>query len=128
VTDQRRAQPSAVDGYVRGTPPRADIARRSLVFAVVAAFAVFAVLAQLGDGGIVSWFRLRAEEQELRREVADLETHNGIVEAQLEALTRDQDALERLARENLGMRRPDEEVVTVLRADAVDSEKPARSP
>ena len=80
--------------------------------------AVFALLAQLGENGIVAWWRLRGREAEVRREVAELVRENVDLETRLESLREDPEALERLAREEYGMRRPDEEVLTVLPAES----------
>jgi len=76
--------------------------------------AVFALLAQLGENGVVAWWRLRGREAEVRREVAELTRENVELEARLTALSEEPEALERLAREEYGMRKPGEEVLTVL--------------
>jgi len=103
---------------VRGAPQGAAFARRSLLVVVAGTVAVFALLAQLGENGIVAWWRLRAREAEVSREVAELVRENADLEARLEALKNDPEALERLAREEYGMRRADEEVLAVLPAES----------
>ncbi|MBE0564359.1 MAG: septum formation initiator family protein [Krumholzibacteria bacterium] len=106
--------------YARGVPQRGDLARRSLLALVVGAAAVFAVLAQFGENGIVTWWRLRGETARLEGQVADLERQNALVDARLAELAADPEAVEFLARERYGMRRPDEEVLTVLQAPSAD--------
>ena len=99
--------------YARSLPQRGDLARRSLLAAVVVAAAVFAVLAQLGENGVVTWWRLRAETARLQRQVEQVEAQNAVVARRLAELADDREALEKLAREEYGMRRADEEVLTV---------------
>ncbi len=99
--------------YARNLPQRGDLARRSLLAAVVVAAAVFAVLAQLGENGIVTWWRLRAETARLQLQVERIEQENAGVATRLAELADDREALEKLAREEYGMRRVEEEVLTV---------------
>ncbi|MFN2372152.1 MAG: septum formation initiator family protein [Candidatus Krumholzibacteriia bacterium] len=106
--------------FARGTPQRGDLARRSLVLLVVGAAAVFAVLAQFGENGVVTWWRLRGEAARLQAQVTELERQNGLTARRLAELAADPEAVEFLARERYGMRRPDEEVLTVLQAPAAD--------
>ncbi|MFO7610629.1 MAG: septum formation initiator family protein [Candidatus Krumholzibacteriia bacterium] len=102
--------------FARGNPQRGDLARRSLVLLVVGAAAVFAVLAQFGENGVVTWWRLRGEAARLQAQVTELERQNGLTARRLAELAADPEAVEFLARERYGMRRPDEEVLTVLQA------------
>ncbi|RKZ14257.1 hypothetical protein DRQ50_09250 [bacterium] len=108
--------PRATDGFIRGTPPGADLARRSLLVIAAGTVAAFALLAQLGDNGIVAWWRLRGREAALQREVTKIATTNAELAQRLEDLAADPEALERLAREEYGMRAADEEVLTVVPA------------
>ena len=79
------------------------------------------VLVQLGDSGAPAWRRLRAQDAQLDRDVAELKQRNEELRKDLKALKDDPETLERLARENVGMRRPGEEVLTVRPADAAGS-------
>ncbi|MDX2513345.1 MAG: septum formation initiator family protein [Desulfobacterales bacterium] len=80
------------------------------------------LLGQFGDTGVASWWKLKAEEDQLQEEVTDLEAANLELEARLEALANDPDALEKLAREQHNMRRQEEEVLKVLdRSDASEN-------
>ncbi len=107
----------AADGFVRGNPPGADLARRSLLVAAAGTVAAFALLAQLGDNGIVAWWRLRGHEAELQHDVTEITAANAELDRRLEDLATDPEALERLAREEYGMRAADEEVLTVVPAE-----------
>jgi cell division protein FtsB len=104
--------------FVRGRPSRAEFARRSLVALALGASALFALLTQLGDNGIVALWRLRSDAANLDREVAVLRRHNDRMQAVLESLAEDPETLERIARE-YGFRREGEEVLAVrpLRPD-----------
>ncbi len=119
---------SDLRAYAHGLPQRGELARRSLVILVVVAAAAFAVLAQLGENGIVAWWRLRGETARLEAQVARTEVANAAVRRRLADLAADPEALEFLARERYGMRRPDEEVLKVLQPSADHDDTPARRP
>ena len=114
--------------YARSLPQRGDLARRSLVAAVVVAATVFAVLAQLGENGIVTWWRLRAETARLQQQVERVEQENAAVSRRLAELADDREALEKLAREEYGMRRADEEVLTVHQLAGSGAAEPGQQP
>jgi cell division protein FtsB len=112
----RPKRSSGPEGFFRGHPPGAALARRTLCFCLGAFLIVLLVLSQLGENGLVSWFRLRDRQQDLQKEVATYENNIAELERRLEAIRNDPAALEKLAREKHNMRRPDEEVLTVLPA------------
>ena len=78
------------------------------------AMAALFLLAQFGDTGVASWWKLRAQETQLQEEVAELESANLELQARLDALANDPEALEKLAREGHNMKAQDEEVLKVL--------------
>ena len=119
--------PATAGGFVRGIPQGRSLARRSLLWGAVLVVVAFALLAQLGENGIVSWWRLHRERAELRAEVERLEAANALLESRLQAIAEDPEALEKLAREKHGMLRPGEEAVTVIR-DPEDAAGVSRSP
>jgi cell division protein FtsB len=107
-------RPTARDGFVRGTQQGNVLTRHSLFFIVGLGLVIVTALVQFGENGIFQLFHLRARETALRQEVAELETRNQELDDQLQALADDPEALEKLARERHNMRRPEEEVLTVL--------------
>ena len=106
----------------RGLGPTAGsfLARHSLGILVGSGLLMMVVLSQLSENGIVSWFNMVGREQQLREEVATLEKRNQELEARLEALRTDPEALEKIAREEQNMRRPEEEVLMVLAPEKGD--------
>jgi len=101
--------------------PRAELVRRSLVAVALGTAALFALLTQLGENGIVALWQLKRETTELNREVADLQQHNDRMKHALEALANDPETLERIAR-RYGFRREGEEVLQVLPQRGVRSQ------
>jgi cell division protein FtsB len=117
-----QTSPAAKDGFIRGTlirgnPAGGVLARHSLAILIGSGLMMILILSQLGENGIVSWFRLVSTEKELRAEVADLEQQNRDLAARLKALENDPRALEKIAREEHNMQRPEEEVLVVLPQD-----------
>ena len=106
--------PAAKDGFIRGRPAGTVLARHSLAILIGSGLLMMLILSQLGENGIVSWFRLVSRENQLREEVAALELQNRELTRRLEALKNDPAALEKIAREEQNMRRPEEEVLMVL--------------
>jgi cell division protein FtsB len=109
--------PAAKDGFIRGQQAGSVLARHSLTILVGGGLLLMLTLSQLGENGIVSWFHLVSREKQLQEEVAALEQENRELTERLEALKNDPAALEKFAREELNMRRPDEEVLMVLPAE-----------
>jgi len=109
-----RPDPNARDGFLRGHPTGSVLARHSLAILVASGLLMMLVLSQLSENGIVSWFNLVGREKNLRRETAELQTRNQEQAERLEALRNDPAALEKIAREEQNMRRPEEEVLMVL--------------
>lgn len=108
-------RPTALDGFVRGTPKRkTNLARRSISLLGIAALLVMICVPLFGSNGVAEWFRLRRTEKALQQEVQRLEADNAVLDQQLEALSSDDEVLEKLAREKYNMRRPDEKVVLIL--------------
>jgi cell division protein FtsB len=97
-----------------GRSRRGLLNHRFLLIGAAAAVAALILLGQFGETGVASFWKLRGEEAQLRQEVARLQAANADLEARLEALANDPEALEKLAREQHSMRLKDEEVLTVL--------------
>ena len=109
-----RKSPTARDGFVRGAPTGGSVARRSLLLVVAAVVVGFLVVPLLGQNGLAAWFRLRGRERDLQAEVDRLEVQISVLEQRLDALASDPATLERLAREQYNMRRPEENVLLVI--------------
>jgi len=68
------------------------------------------LFALVGDGGVMTLLQMRARAAELTVKVAAAERHNQGLRQQVRALQEDPQAIERLAREELGMARPGETI------------------
>lgn len=73
------------------------------------------IWAVVGPSGWLEVRRLRQERLKLAGQVAEVEAENARLRQRIERLERDPAELERLAREKLGMVKPDEWVVVVPR-------------
>ena len=65
-----------------------------------------------GDNGLPALLRVRRDMQSLTQQIAALRAENAQLKARAEALRTDPSAIEMVAREMLGLARPDELVVT----------------
>ena len=114
--------------YLRGRPSKRFLPRTSmLIGSAVTAVALGGAL--LGDHGIPSFMKLRAERRALEAEVRDLETREQALSTDLDALEQDDDLLERVARERYRMHRPGETVIEVIGGpDGEPEDNPPPSP
>lgn len=87
---------------------------------VAALLAVLAVVAFSFARVVIVEYQLSLQKQALEREVADLKTENGQLEAKIKYLQTDQ-AIEQLARDELGWTMPGDTAVVVL-------QKPGQGP
>ena len=71
-----------------------------------------------GDRGILYLFAQRERTVALRREIQDLRAQNGLLAEEIRALRSDPRAIERLARESLGLARDGETVFLIREARA----------
>jgi cell division protein FtsB len=80
----------------------------------VAAFGLCVVLftAFTGDNNLPAIIKARRDAQALTRTISELRSENAQLKARVEALRSDPLAIEEIARETLGLARPDELVVT----------------
>ena len=65
-----------------------------------------------GDNGLPALLRVRRDMQSLTQQIAALRAQNAQLKARVEALRNDPSTIEVIARETLGLARPDEFVVT----------------
>jgi cell division protein FtsB len=88
--------------------------RPSLI--VLGVLALLVGAAVLGDTGILHLWRLRAEVEALHRDVQGLEAENERLTRAIAELRTDPAAVERVAREELGLVRPGERVLRFPRS------------
>lgn len=97
--------------------------RRHLRLLVVF-FSLLGLLSLLGNRGLVRLYRLSRTKGELSREIERLQTSNEALRRQLEALKTDPFAIEKIAREDLGLVRPGEIVYDFRTARGPQSDPP----
>jgi cell division protein FtsB len=90
--------------------------RKAAGLASVIALIALVVGSLFGDRGMLQLVTQRQKAQALGRQLDDLRTENVALAAEISALKADPRAIERLAREQLGLARPGE-VVFVIRDD-----------
>jgi len=122
---RKRRNTSTAGPYLRGGPPARRRIRRPVLWLGGAAVVVLLVVALLGENGMRTYLRLRAERVRLEEDVQRLRTQREDLEAGLTALdeqTGDPEALERVARERYRMRKPGETVIEVVGEDELTTE------
>jgi cell division protein FtsB len=77
-----------------------------------------------GENGLTVWHKKRAEDQQLRREIQDLERENARLRDRIEHLKSDPEAIEHEAREKLHYAKPGE-VIYALPAEPQTQAQPA---
>jgi cell division protein FtsB len=83
----------------------------------------------LGDHGVPSFLKLRAERRALEAEVENLRAREATLAADIEALEQDPEVLERVARERYRMHKPGETVIEVIGGSGKeDVDNPTSSP
>lgn len=90
--------------------PRKERFRRQITKVVVGAALVGTLFALVGDGGVMTLLQMRARAVDLRQDVIEAERRNQELRSRIRALREDPQAIEKLAREELGMARPDETI------------------
>jgi len=88
------------------------------VLGTVIALIALAVGAVFGDRGLLNLVEKRRQVEALRHEIEDLRTENARLSSDITALRQSPLAIERLAREELGLARPDETVFLIREPDA----------
>jgi cell division protein FtsB len=90
--------------------------KKAAALASVLALIALVVGALFGDRGLLQLAAQRERSRELARQLEDLRAENRALGTEIEALKTDPGAIERLAREQLGLAKPGE-MVFVLRDD-----------
>jgi cell division protein FtsB len=90
-----------------------SVGRRAALIAATAALIALGVGAFFGDRGVLQLLAQRERAAVLRSEIEELRAENARLADEIQALRRDPAAIERLAREQLGLARPGETVFLV---------------
>jgi cell division protein FtsB len=95
--------------------PKAEIGlrRKAATLGSVLALVALVVGSLFGDRGILYLFAQQERTEALRREIADLRAQNASLAGEIRALRSDPRAIERLARESLGLARDGETVFLI---------------
>ena len=106
-------------------PQREDVGRseprarmRAWVLGTAIALIALAVGSVFGDRGILNLVSKRRQVEALRAELEGLRDENARLTAEITALRTSPRAIERLAREQLGLARPDETVFHIREEEA----------
>jgi cell division protein FtsB len=99
--------------------PRAEIGlrRKAATLGSVLALIALVVGSLFGDRGILHLVAQRERTEALRREILELRARNGLLAEEIRALKSDPRAIERLARESLGLAREGETVFLIPEAE-----------
>jgi len=76
-----------------------------------------------GENGLTVWHKKRAEDQQLRREIQDLERENARLRDRIEHLKSDPEAIEHEAREKLHYAKPGEVIYALPQAQPAGAGK-----
>lgn len=100
----------------RDDKPKAasGLQKKAATLGSILALIALVVGALFGDRGLLYLVAERERTELLRREIQDLRAHNGRLAEEIRALRTDPRAIERIARENLGLAR-EGEVVFLIR-------------
>jgi cell division protein FtsB len=105
--------PAQRSGSVRPLARERGRERRLWPWLVIALIAATVAAASAGDRGLVRLFRLRAEHARIVARNAEIETDNARLRKEVQLLREDRRAIEKIAREELGMARPNELVFQI---------------
>jgi cell division protein FtsB len=92
--------------------------RKAALLASVLAIIALVVGSLFGDRGILQLMAQRQRSLELAHEIEEIRAENLRLAAEIRALRTDPRAIERIAREQLGLARPGETVFLIRDADA----------
>ena len=101
----------AVDGARAPSAAAPGESSRLKVLLVAMASACLALGAIFGRHGLLEVRQYRLERSRLQAEIVELQTRNAAMEQQIKALRTDPVAMERIAREELGLARPGEKLI-----------------
>ncbi len=87
-----------------------EIKKRRLVFFTIMLLTLLYILGSftLGDSGLIRYLELRKKKAQIEQEVKDVELKNSSLKSELKLLKENPFYLEKHAREEFGMAKPDE--------------------
>src|SRR5262245_30886483 len=94
-------------------PNEASLRKKAIALGSIIALIALVVGSFFGDRGILRMVAQRERTQSLRLEIDELRAENGRLAGEIAALKSDPRAVEKLAREELGMARPGETVFLI---------------
>lgn len=106
--------PSYRDEVARG---ESGVQRKAWVLGTVIALVALVVGSVFGDRGILNLVDKRRQVESLRQEIEQLRLDNARLAGEVAALRSNPRAIERLAREELGLAHPDETVFLIREED-----------
>lgn len=96
-----------------GASGEPGLRRKAFVLGTVIALVALAVGSVFGDRGLLSLIEKRQQVESLRQEIEALRASNSRLVREISDLQQSPRAIERLAREELGLARPDETVFLI---------------
>jgi cell division protein FtsB len=85
-----------------------DFLRRNLSWFIAAGLALLLLQDVFGNHGVLAMRRSQQEAREVQRQINQMNEENRQLEAKVKALKTDPQAIERIAREEMGLARPGE--------------------
>jgi cell division protein FtsB len=90
-----------------------DFLRRNLSWFIAAALALLLLQDVFGNHGVLAMRRSQQEAREEQRQINQMREENRQLEARVKALRTDPQAIERIAREEMGLARPGEYIFKI---------------
>ena len=100
-------------------PNEAGLRKKALALGSIIALIALVVGSFFGDRGFLRMVAQRERTQSLRQEIEELRAENGKLAGEISALRSDPRAIEKLAREELGLARPGETVFLIHEPEGV---------
>jgi cell division protein FtsB len=99
-------------------PTEAGLRKKAIALGSIIALVALVVGSFFGDRGFLRMVAQRERTESLRQQIDELRSENGRLAAEITALKSDPRAVEKLAREELGLARPGETVFLIHEPDA----------
>jgi len=108
--------------------PWGAFGRRALRFLLLFAAVVLLIDALFGDRGLVETMRARREAGELERGIAGLKAENAALREEARRLREDREAIEEVARRDLGLIKPGELLFIITDRHGTRDRRPRAAP